>query len=305
MVEISIILVTFNRAHIIPKTLESIQNQKFRNFECLIIDDHSDDHTSDVVHEFIASDIRFSFHRRDSNFKKGLPGCRNYGLSKVQGNFVIFFDDDDLMHPNCLLYNYDLLSEGKYDYSRFERSVFTSYDEVFYDEDKEKIGKEINNNNLYEVITNKLPLNSCQVLWNKKCFNEINFNESLMYAEEWEAYIKIISKDFIGIRLNNVLMFARKHGKSNTGEYWAGNQIRLKSHIKAIELVLNYLIMYNLSSFKKEKYLLNKLHTLTNLSYIQSILAQNYFGLSRVLWDAYFSVSPLRLFIHKKMKKLK
>jgi len=87
---ISIILATYNRAHFIEETLCSIQNQTFKDWECLIIDDGGNDNTFEVITPILKSDSRFTFQKRLDNYQKGLSGSRNYGLDIAKGDFVIF-----------------------------------------------------------------------------------------------------------------------------------------------------------------------------------------------------------------------
>ncbi len=115
-------MATFNRAHLIKDTLESIKNQSYENFECLIIDDGGQDHTKTVVEEFISADKRFSYIVRPDKYKKGLPGCRNFGLDICNGDYVIFFDDDDIVHHNNLGINLNLLKDPEFDFSIFKNN---------------------------------------------------------------------------------------------------------------------------------------------------------------------------------------
>ena len=92
-------MATYNRAHFIVETLQSIQNQTFQDWECIIIDDGGTDNTTEVIQPIVANDKRFQFVKRESNYQKGLPGCRNYGIDLARGDYIIFFDDDDIVHP--------------------------------------------------------------------------------------------------------------------------------------------------------------------------------------------------------------
>lgn len=94
---VSIIIPTFNRAELIKDTLGSIEALTYFNWECIVVDDGSTDNTREVVKEFIDRDKRFSF--LINNRKKGAQGARNTGLLKANGEFISFFDSDDLMHP--------------------------------------------------------------------------------------------------------------------------------------------------------------------------------------------------------------
>ena len=61
---ISIIIPTFNRAHLIGETLDSVLAQTYPNWECIIVDDGSTDTTDEVVGEYVKKDSRFLYHHR-------------------------------------------------------------------------------------------------------------------------------------------------------------------------------------------------------------------------------------------------
>ena len=77
-------MATYNRAHFIVETLRSIQNQIFESWQCLIIDDGGTDNTLEIITSILNKDSRFKFLKRPDNYKKGLPGCRNYGIDLVK-----------------------------------------------------------------------------------------------------------------------------------------------------------------------------------------------------------------------------
>lgn len=89
--KVTIIMATYNRAHFIVESLHSIQNQTFENWECFIIDDGGTDNTIEVIKPVLEKDFRFQFLNRPESYKKGLPGCRNYGLDLAKGDYVVFF----------------------------------------------------------------------------------------------------------------------------------------------------------------------------------------------------------------------
>ncbi|MGV9003507.1 glycosyltransferase family 2 protein [Flavobacterium sp.] len=98
---VSIIIPTYNREHLIGNTLLSLLNQTYKNWECIIVDDGSTDATEKTIETFIEKDYRFNFYKREK-LPKGASHCRNIGLSKSKGNFVIFLDSDDQLLDFCL-----------------------------------------------------------------------------------------------------------------------------------------------------------------------------------------------------------
>ncbi len=99
---VSIIIPVFNRADLTIETLQSIQNQSYVNFECILVDDGSTDDSFAVISEFIKGDARFQLYTRPENRLKGANSCRNYGFEISKGKFINWFDSDDIMHPDFI-----------------------------------------------------------------------------------------------------------------------------------------------------------------------------------------------------------
>lgn len=110
---VSIIIPTHNREDYIVETLISAANQTYKNIEVIVVDDHSNDNTINVVNSFIEGRPNFFLFQSD-----GLGAChaRNYGLAKSQGEYIQFFDDDDIMCPDYIDRRLKILKEEKLDY---------------------------------------------------------------------------------------------------------------------------------------------------------------------------------------------
>lgn len=292
--EVSVIMATYNRAHYILETLKSIQNQRFQNWDCLIIDDGGSDNTFEVLGPILKADARFKYHQRPKNYKKGLPGCRNYGLDIANGKFILFFDDDDIAHPELLAISHIELSTGKLDFCRFKRETFQGEFSYAFKNDIILKRKVLDIGNIEKVVLNKIPFNSCQVLWNRKCFNNMRFKEDLMYAEEWELYSRILSENFKGVLINKTLMYGRKHANSNTGEYMGGNQMRIHSHVEAYILVFKNLVAKDLITHNLFKHFLQMSFYFRSPRMINLILKNSNYSISRkLLYKAGFCFYPL------------
>ena len=94
MPAVSIILPTYNRAHLIAETIESVLAQTYRDFELIIVDDASNDSTPDVVARFRSHKIKY-FKLE----KVGRSGARNFGLKQAIGSYICFIDSDDVFLP--------------------------------------------------------------------------------------------------------------------------------------------------------------------------------------------------------------
>lgn len=94
---ISFIVTSFNYEKFICKTLESIKNQTYREFEIIIVDDKSSDNSVQVIERFIADnqDLRIILLKHNEN--KGQLAAFQTGLRQAQGVFVSFIDSDDVI----------------------------------------------------------------------------------------------------------------------------------------------------------------------------------------------------------------
>ena len=93
----SIIIPTYNRADFIVKTIQSILNQTYTNFEVIVVDDGSTDNTLELVTAI--KDDRIIYYKKE-NAERG--AARNYGANLAKGDYVNFFDSDDIALPNHL-----------------------------------------------------------------------------------------------------------------------------------------------------------------------------------------------------------
>jgi glycosyltransferase involved in cell wall biosynthesis len=253
--KVTIIMATYNRAHLIEDALQSIKNQSHQDWECLIIDDGCTDNTSEVISTFLQEDNRFKFLKRPRTFKKGLPGCRNYGLEIATGKYIIFFDDDDIVHPQNMELCLEAFQKKKIDFCVYKkRSFLSAFQPITFKKEVIYFSNFISKNDIGAIVTNKISIASCTVMWEKTCFDNEKFNENLMYAEEWECYPRLISNDKLGICINNTLYFNRKHPVSNTGEYYTKNPIRIDSKKQAINLLVNNLTNKELLTPMLHKY---------------------------------------------------
>src|SRR5688572_24662883 len=94
--KISVVIPVKNRATLLPKTLTNILNQTLTPFEVFVVDDGSTDDIASVISQF---DSRVFFLK---NSRRGPGAARNEGLLASTGDYIQFFDSDDLMTRNKL-----------------------------------------------------------------------------------------------------------------------------------------------------------------------------------------------------------
>jgi glycosyltransferase involved in cell wall biosynthesis len=96
----TVVIPTHNRSKFLKVAIQSVLNQTFKNFELIVVDDHSTDDTKQVVSQFF--DMPFSIRYVINDHTKGGAGARNAGIFRAKGEWVAFLDDDDVWLPNKL-----------------------------------------------------------------------------------------------------------------------------------------------------------------------------------------------------------
>jgi glycosyltransferase involved in cell wall biosynthesis len=188
--KVSVIIITYNRAHLLGAAMTSVLNQTFQDFELIVVDDASQDNTADVVRSF--RDDRIRYIRHDTN--KRVAGARNTGLQNSMGEYIAFLDDDDEWLPEKLQRQVDLLDSC----SPVVGGVYTGFIQV-----DRSTGK-----TLMRIVPSKrgiifedMFIENCigtasVVLLRKKCFAKIGlFDENISYGEDYDMWLRI-SREF-------------------------------------------------------------------------------------------------------------
>lgn len=126
MAKVSVCLLTYNRAKLLPKVLETILAQTLCDFELIISDNCSIDETAHVCRNFEKKDGRVRYFRNNSNL--GMTANYQAAIERCTGAYVAFLHDDDLYHSNLLSKWLDALE-------RFPSAafVFNSTESIGYD----------------------------------------------------------------------------------------------------------------------------------------------------------------------------
>ena len=95
----SIIIPTFNRSTLLPESIQTVIDQRFTNWECIVVDDGSTDNTANVVNEFVQKDSRLIYIYQDNAERSA---ARNNGIKRAKGKYICFLDSDDLYLPDHL-----------------------------------------------------------------------------------------------------------------------------------------------------------------------------------------------------------
>lgn len=118
----SVIIPVYNTEKYLRKSLDSVLNQSYRNFEALIVNDGSTDASEEVIRQYL-NDSRFTLI---SQANKGLGGARNTGIQAAKGEYLVFLDSDDYLSADCLKTLADVINNQKYDVVVFDAIGVTS-----------------------------------------------------------------------------------------------------------------------------------------------------------------------------------
>jgi len=106
---VSIIMPAYNVEKLISDSINSVLSQTYKNFELIVVDDYSQDQTSQIVENFILKDKRVKLIKNIKN--KGVAETRNTGLDHASGDFVAFLDSDDKWVENKLEKQLDIFAK--------------------------------------------------------------------------------------------------------------------------------------------------------------------------------------------------
>jgi glycosyltransferase involved in cell wall biosynthesis len=219
---VSIIIPVYNRGELIKETLDSVFYQTYTNWECIIVDDGSTDDTWLTLQNYELKDIRFKIFKRQRE-PKGASVCRNIGIEKVNGEYIMFLDSDDLLLKNCLKVRLDFIKKNPfYDAWIFATGIF-----------KESIGDmnlKWNNlstteNDLIRFLRHDIPWDITGPIWRYNLNeNKKWFNENALFGQDWEMHVNKLLSNIKYLKYHednlSILNYCRRHQnvKSITNE---------------------------------------------------------------------------------------
>ena len=288
---ISIIIPTFNRAHIIGSTLESVINQSLTNWECIVVDDLSTDSTENVVFKYSSLDARIQFHKRPFSKEKGPSSCRNFGFEISKGDFIYFFDSDDILKSNAL--------ETYFNHFQYNTDAVVSKVEKVDSITKSFLGENmIKSQNLIEdFFIHKVSFYVCGPMWRKSFLEQQPqlFDESLSNFDDWDFNLRMLYANPNLIYLDSPLVLYIQSPNSLKTEVKKGNRKEIDSAFKARFKHLQLLINQNQENEHR--------FTKHIAQFYKKTVRQSLF-LKNDVWFVYFKRSIVLLFKLKEYKSI-
>jgi len=196
----SIILTTYNRVELLKRAIDSVLQQTFSDFELLIINDCSTDHTQLHIETYQDQRIR-CFH---NSINSGVSVSRNVGISHARGTYLAFLDDDDEYFPHFLETVYRAFQN-----TQPPDFLWTSYQRFINHHNKVshhiwKISNDV-------TFLTQLSF-SFGVVIHKNCFNSIGyFDKNLKTNEDLDIFFRLVQYQFKGKPLPDILIKIHQH----------------------------------------------------------------------------------------------
>lgn len=193
---VSVIIPTYNRAHMLPHALRSVLSQTGVAFEVIVIDDASTDSTSEILQAFQIPHLRFERHAH----RQGAAAARNTGIHASRGSWIAFLDSDDLWLPGLLHTQQTYFQKC----SPKVGVVYSSFDRLHGNHRQRVPGQlrtllsllPINRYRLSGNLVQALPRGNFITLQSamirRSCFEEAGFfDESLPRLHDWEFWLRL------------------------------------------------------------------------------------------------------------------
>lgn len=190
--KISIIIPLYNSENRVAKTLMSIKNQTYKDWECIIIDDGSTDQSREIVLSSIKDDSRFRLLDRTLISEiKGANICRNIGIKYSVCPFLMFIDSDDTIKNNCLETRmFEIDAKPGFDFYLFN-TVFVNNEEKITG--KFKISKQSISDLIVKLIVNEIPWHTMSPIWKKNFLDAIGgWNNNYERLQDVELNIRAL-----------------------------------------------------------------------------------------------------------------
>ncbi|MCK4852295.1 MAG: glycosyltransferase [Candidatus Omnitrophica bacterium] len=189
--EVSVIIPTYNRAHVVGRAIESVLNQTYREFEIIVVDDGSTDNTKELIEDKYGKQVNYVRQPR-----KGAPAARNLGFRISRGKFVNFLDSDDYFLPENLEKKVRVLERNPAAGWVYSDSYYTDEERNFFrrSHSLRKMRKKIETrDDVFDIMFRRGGLtNTNTVMMRRECMEKTGgFDERLTVYQDVEFFLRV------------------------------------------------------------------------------------------------------------------
>lgn len=246
----SVIVPTYNQAHLLNEALDSIIGQTFVDWEAVVVNDGSTDNTAEVMDQYAKHDVRIKcFHKENG----GTGSAINYGIEKAKGEWICWLSSDDLYEPDKFEIQFEAIKQNPH--------IKFFYTHFYYlnDETKEKGTPDLwvaippREFQVTQFLIGNY-VNAQSVACHHSVFKKVGvFNTTLRQAQDYDMWLRITSK-FESMFINKRTCVTRFHPGQDTNIFVDG--MYYDSARSAIEFLnkVKFQEIYPLLDFKNDQH---------------------------------------------------
>lgn len=241
---ISVIVPVYGVENYIAKSMRSLLNQTFTNFEAIIINDGTLDNSIEVAKSIIKDDPRFIFLNKENG---GQSSARNMGLDHAKGKYISFLDPDDYLDINFLNLLYNAIVDNKSDIA-ISGMNFVSQDGTILNKYVSDLKKYYKDDDIL-LLNRSISISLCNKLYCAKIFQNIRLPEGIIYEDDYTTFQLVYNRS---IAIVNQYLYNYVQRKGST--VYSYSPIFLKSYLAVFNNYKKFLIKKNIYPAHKSTY---------------------------------------------------
>lgn len=200
MKKVSVIVPCYNQAKYLSEALESLIQQTYDNWECIIINDGSQDNAKEIAQKWVDTDQRYKYIEVNNG---GVGRARNIGVQNSIGDYILPLDADDKLHKTYIEKTLNVIQDNpelKLVYC--EAAMFGVVNKKW----------NLSQYSYKKILVKNMIFTSA--LYRKKDYELVGgYTEGILF-EDWDFWLKLLSNDNQVYQIPEVLFFYRKHDNS-------------------------------------------------------------------------------------------
>ena len=198
---VSVIMPAYNSEKYIGEAIESVLNQRYKNWELIIVNDASCDNTESIIKEYAAKNSKIVLISLSEN--KGVSNARNIAVQNARGGFVAFLDSDDIWESIKLETQLEVIKSSGYD------MVFSAYEMVDSNGKFIKF-RSVKNSTMFKDLLKENSIIFSTTVFKKDAIKGISFN-SFWFHEDYVFLLECIKKGSKFVSVDKSLVKYRVH----------------------------------------------------------------------------------------------
>lgn len=242
--KVSIIIPNYNTVKYLEETIQSVISQTYKNWELLIVDDHSTDGSIDIIRKYSDAFEQIKFLQTEQN--SGGPATpRNIGIDNATGEYIAFLDSDDTWYKDRLSFHINFMLRENSNFSATYRNTFSENYQQNFEIQENKFLKVYD---FHELMKKNL-IDTSTVIIKKELIGDIRFNpdRKLIAIEDFDFWLQILKK-----RNERILV-----SKVQTMNYRLTGANISRSKLKMAKKFYDVISRYEVSPWKRLYYFCN------------------------------------------------